>query len=83
MHINYSVIIRLQEEKKRRNLLSNNNFFLLLNEDVNMLLKFNKKFHKYLITYMLHSETRTREDSNKTNSFVFQLRVRYVQIEEK
>ena len=83
MHINYSVIIRLQEEKKRRNLLSNNNFFLLLNEDVNMLLKFNKKFHKYLITYMLHSEIRKTEDSNKTNSFVFLLSVRYVQIEEK
>ena len=58
MHINYSVIIRLQEEKKRGNLLLNNKFFLFLNEDVNMLLKFKKKFHKYLITYMLHSEIR-------------------------
>ena len=58
MHINYSVILRLQEEKKRGNLLLNNKFFLFLNEDVNMLLKFKKKFHKYLITYMLHSEIR-------------------------
>ena len=58
MHINYSVIIRLQEEKKRGNLLLNNKIFLFLNEDVNMLLKFKKKFHKYLITYMLHSEIR-------------------------
>ena len=58
MHINYSVIVRLQEEKKRGNLLLNNKIFLFSNEDVNMLLKFKKKFHKYLITYMLHSEIR-------------------------
>ena len=58
MHINYSVIVRLQEEKKRGNLLLNNKIFLFSNEDVNMLLKCKKKFHKYLITYMLHSEIR-------------------------
>ena len=71
MHINFSVIIRLQEEKKRGNLLLNNNnlFFLFLNEKVNMLLKFKKKFHKYLITYMLHSEIRKREERFKQNKF--------------
>ena len=35
-------------------------------------LKLKKKFHKYLITYMIHSKLRKREriGSNKANSFV-------------
>ena len=36
---------------------------------VKMLLKFKKKFHKYLVTYMLHSELRKREDRFQQNKF--------------
>ena len=49
--------------------MNNKIFFLLLNEDVNMLLKFKKKFHKYLITYMVHLELRKREDRLEQNKF--------------
>ena len=50
---------KLQEENKIKNLLLNKKYyFLFLNEDIVMLLKFKKKFHKYLSTYMLHSELR-------------------------
>ena len=33
---------------------------LLLNEDILMVLKFKKKFHKYLSTCMLHSKLRKK-----------------------
>ena len=57
MHIDYSVPISLQVEKK----IQNFNFkSLLLNEDILMVLKFKKKFHKYLSTCMLHSKLRKK-----------------------
>ena len=83
MHINYSVIINLQEVKKRTNLLlSRIKYFVHLNKDIELLLKFKKYFHKHLRT-PFKAKKRKRISSNKANSFVPQLSVSYVQKEEK
>ena len=76
----------LQEEKKIKNVLLNRQkFVLLLNEYIVMLLKFKKKFHKYLSTYMLHSELREESGWVWTKQILsaLQLSVSYVQKEEK
>ena len=48
MHINCSVIKKKRKEKKKFN-FEQKNYFVLLNEDIKMLLKLKKRFHKYLI----------------------------------
>ena len=59
MNISHSVKISLQGEKKTTKfLLNKKNYFLLLNEEIELLLRFKKKFHKYLSNYMLHRELR-------------------------
>ena len=73
-----------RKEKKKFTLWTTFLFFLLLNEDIKLLLKFRKKFYKYLFTYMLHSELRKRKDWCERNKFfVLQLSVSYVQNEKK
>ena len=60
MHIDYSVPISLQVEKKNTKFAFEQKNILLLNEDILMVLKFKKKFHKYLSTCMLHSKLRKK-----------------------
>ena len=47
-----------RREENKKCVFEQKEFFLLLNEYIVMLLKFKKKFHKYLSTCMLHSKLR-------------------------
>ena len=47
-----------RKKEKKKFAFEQKKFFLLLNEDIVILLKFEKKFHNYLSTYMLHLQLR-------------------------